>query len=159
LVLIAYALFLFHRFFSLYGLGVILATGVAFFAQLTAFKSKLLTWTLTVSVMWILNMNSFQQFMLRALSEIRSDAFTEFVCCMYFMVLRMLGFSIDRVNALAAEKSDKEPDLKERYGPVNFAFYSFYPSFVFTAMFMPFNNFRQCVSVKYEIYSIGCLIC
>jgi hypothetical protein len=102
--------------------------------------------------MWLLYMQEFRRTVQPSMVRVRSDTFGEFISCMYFMLLRMLGFCMDRISAHEALelKSEDENNKKladnDKYSMLNFVYYSLYPSFAFIAMFMPYENFRPCVS-------------
>jgi hypothetical protein len=134
---------------------IVLSIAVLYYAQLCAFKSRFLTWTLTVAICWYYNL-------IKALvRHLQSEKSHEFVIVVVLMALRLLAFCIDRICAeeAVAGKADAMDDekKKDKYGILNFAFYSLYPSFLFKTMFVSYDNFRLCVSfclsLIYRIFS------
>ena len=142
-------MYLCWKFFSIYGLAFILLANLVLFVSVILFRSKWLTWLLIVAIMWLINMNAFERFMNNSMSAIRYDAFVEFASCFYFMLLRIISFCMDKINA--TKRSSETDKIHSSYSLVSFFAYTMYPSFMFVAMFIPFESFLFCVRIYYFI--------
>jgi hypothetical protein len=79
----------------------------------------------------------------------------DFLALVYFMILRMLCFSMDKINL---ENSDikkylklnskfyKQKYIDTDYNFSNYLFYTLYPSFIYISPFVPFKNFILTVN-------------
>lgn len=71
---------------------------------------------------------------------IENNALNDLVIVYYFMILRILSFTLEKIDNLS------NPSITFKYDLVNFLNYLMYPSFATVASFVPFKNFALCVS-------------
>ena len=82
------------------------------------------------------------RFNLFKLEFLSRDKLNEFIIYSYFMILRQVGFCLDKI--------DKETNNDKEFIEFNFPtmiWYSYYPIFIYVAPFISFKNFILCVSL------------
>lgn len=142
--MLVYAVYLFQHFFSFYALAFAFVANIVFYLSAKVLKSKALVWSLVLGTMWIINIQQVYLFMYASMSHKSTDALGEFVSTMYFMFLRVICFCMDKMNNEGNSKVHLKYDL------IDFLSYTFYPSFFFSSMFVPFTSFYLCVSIGYN---------
>ena len=79
----------------------------------------------------------------------------DFLALVYFMILRMLCFSMDKLNIETSETKKYSKINTEFYKSkynfrdydfLNYLFYTLYPSFIYISPFVPFKNFILTVN-------------
>lgn len=78
--------------------------------------------------------------------HLRKDTINEFITIFYFMILRLVSFSLEKVDDLKVSQKNFGDNEKSTYNFRNFIFYIYYPTFNFVSPFVPFKNFISCVS-------------
>ena len=64
------------------------------------------------------------------------NVLVNFVIVYYFLILRLLSFTLDKIDS----------PIDPTYSLTNLLNYTLYPSFADVSAFVPFKNFIQCVS-------------
>jgi hypothetical protein len=139
--MISYSLSIIARVYSSYGLLFLFTANLVTYLVQLVFNSKKIVWLSAVLIMWISNITLFEDFMSSKMTHLkRRDTLVEFMVLLYFMILRVIGFLVDKCDVTA-----KCNEITE-YGLVNYLSYTFYPTFLFVSSFVPFKNFKNCVS-------------
>ena len=131
-------MYLFESLFSFYALLYSILVNLVIFFCASISKSKLTLWCLAIGLMGLSNLNKFELFMSTKINIIRNDAFVEFMAIFYFMILRLIGFCLDKIDANKAKH-----EVSSEFSLINLISYSFYPSFLFVSAFIPYKNFKE----------------
>ncbi len=84
--------------------------------------------------------------------------FDDLLALVYFMILRMLSFCLDKLNIesspatkyLKTNANHYKSKCQDDYTLKNFIFYTMYPSFLFISPFVSFKSFILCVSIQVD---------
>ncbi len=141
--MIAYSIILVKILFTSNEVLLILLINLAFYFIVALFASKIAVWVLSVMSLYLVNTSITYLYTNKVQNDLSRDEVVEFVVLIYFMNLRAISFLIDKLSC----KNDDEI-FRRKYNFVKFLSYVLYPTFIFTAPFVPHKNFLSCLETR-----------
>ena len=172
--MLLYATSAFVRFYTIYGLAYALAVSLIFFVA-SKLKYNTIIWILSVVAMFSLQQAdvlkflvgiclhlqtaiikhsfkfSFLHFKKTKLNSNRPNSYQEFVIIYKLMILRLVSFSMDKIDSLRLSVDLSTP---ANYSLLNFLAYIFFPTFLTITPFVSFKKFILCVSLSVNYMDI-----